>query len=123
MAYENTTWYDDPNTHPEDKIYSHQLPDWSDPEGEPVTIKLVSSIPDYVTFNPITRIFTVNKQNIPEQQLKQDSFIIPMKIEMQDYYGTQKTLQTQHDNIVEYDFRITIIRYLNHPPSFAEPLL
>ena len=61
MAYENTTWYDDPKTHPEDKIYSYKLPDWSDPEGEPVTIRMFSALPDYITFNPISRTFTVNK--------------------------------------------------------------
>ena len=62
MAYENTTWYNDPDLHPEDRIYTYQLPDWSDPEGEPVAIKLISPLPFYMTFDPITRIFTVDKQ-------------------------------------------------------------
>lgn len=62
MAYENTTWYNDPDLHPEERIYTYQLPDWSDPEGEPVAIKLISPLPFYMTFDPITRIFTVDKQ-------------------------------------------------------------
>jgi len=33
-SYENTTWYDDPDLHPEDRLYEFHLPEVIDPEGE-----------------------------------------------------------------------------------------
>ena len=76
-----------------------------------------------MTFNPITRIFTVDKRKIPQDLLKKDSFDVPMTLKMQDYYGKQKSEPGHDENIVYYDFTVSIVMYENDPPYFSEPLM
>ena len=51
MVYENDSWYDDPELHPDPNFFEYTLPEFEDPENEPTTIEFFGTKPPWITFD------------------------------------------------------------------------